>query len=108
MVGADWAPATRELKKYRQDDLIIAAFKGVMMVEVRLDDWNKSEMVEAGIYTDVVPVFKMMDENAECYGDTITGAIWGEYDTPEAMHVPLKLFFDGNTELEIKAKIVKK
>ncbi len=87
---ADWCSPCRMLRRSMTHPLMVKAFRGTYVVQLRIDDWE-SQAKAAGLDVSAVPVFFRLDPTGRA-GDAITGAAWGE-NTPENMSGPLGAFF---------------
>jgi thiol-disulfide isomerase/thioredoxin len=93
-VTAEWCGPCKALRSYMGDPLMKEAFAGTYVIRLDLDAW-KPQLGQAGLATNVVPVFFALNPAARATGKNINGGAWGE-DIPKNMAPPLKKFFRAN------------
>ena len=91
-IGASWCPPCAAIKKYKNDPQMSAAFEGVQIIELDVDDWTAEDLTGLGYKATAVPVFIAVDAAAKAKGPTIDGGAWGD-NVPKNMAPPLTKFF---------------
>jgi len=91
-ISADWCKPCIAIKRYLDDPQMVAAFTGVHLVRIQVDDWKTEDMATANIKIRGVPTFFALDPEGHATTATITSSVWGE-DIPDNMAPPLKRFF---------------
>jgi len=56
---------------------MLAAFEGVYLIRLSIEEWGYKNLPEFGT-VDVVPIFYRMDAAGHPTGDKIDGGAWGE------------------------------
>ncbi len=87
---ADWCPPCRMLRQSLTHPLMVEAFRGTYVVQLKIDDWEL-QATAAGLDVSAVPVFFRLDPTGRS-GDMVSGDAWGA-NTPENMSGPLGAFF---------------
>jgi thiol:disulfide interchange protein len=90
---AVWCKPCQAVTKYLSDPLMVAAFTGVHLLRVEVDDWDADELTKAGIAAGGVPTFFELGANAKPTARTITSSVWAD-DIPKNMAPPLRAFFN--------------
>ncbi len=71
---------------------MIAAFAGIHVVRLQVDDWKTEELATASLKIRGVPVFYSLDSDGKATQASISSSVWGE-DIPANMAPPLQRFF---------------
>jgi hypothetical protein len=74
-----------------QNELMLAAFDGVYLISVDVDEWGWG-ISGTGYEVPVIPIFFGVGEDGEANGRVIDGGAWGA-NIPENMAPPLGEFF---------------
>jgi thiol-disulfide isomerase/thioredoxin len=91
---ATWCPSCNALADSLEDPRMIEAFRGVYLVRVDIDEWERS-LPGSAFRVFGVPTFFEVDERGLPTGRMLTGAAWGR-DIVENMAPVLKEFFAGD------------
>jgi hypothetical protein len=70
---------------------MVDAFAGIYLINLDVDEWGWG-IPETGYYTQSIPMFFGVDQDARPNGLVIGGDAWGE-NIPVNMAPPLKEFF---------------
>jgi len=91
-ISADWCKPCVAIKRHLGDPLMVAAFAGIHVVRLQVDDWKTEELATVSLRIRGVPVFYALDSDGKATQASITSSVWGE-DVPVNMVPPLKRFF---------------
>jgi thiol:disulfide interchange protein len=91
---AGWCKPCVAVKKYLGDPQMVAAFRGVLLIRLDIDQWSDTQLRGAGIRVVGVPTFYQLDAIGRPTGRTLSSSVWAE-DIPVNMAPPLSRFFSA-------------
>ncbi len=91
---ASWCPPCRAVDRYADDPSMIAAFRGVALIRIDIDEWSGEEQESAGLQVIGVPTWIALDDAGRATEHRISSDAWGP-DIPANMAPVLDRFFHG-------------
>lgn len=73
---------------------MLAAFDGVYLIKLAVDDWDWRKMADYGFKFRGIPVFFKLDAEGSPTGEVVDGGAWDE-NIPENMAPVMDEFFHG-------------
>jgi hypothetical protein len=90
---AAWCPPCVEIEKTRgANPKMRAAFAGVHIIAIDVDDIDPKQIEAAGMKAAVIPIFYRLDDKGVPTGTSLDGGAWGK-DVPDNMAPPLTAYF---------------
>ncbi|MDQ3337464.1 MAG: hypothetical protein M4D80_20060 [Myxococcota bacterium] len=90
---AAWCPPCVEIEKTRgTNPKMRAAFAGVHIIAIDVDDIDVKQIEAAGMKAVVIPIFYRLDDKGVPTGTSLDGGAWGD-NVPDNMAPPLTAYF---------------
>lgn len=78
-----------------KNELMVAAFEGVYLIQIDVDDWDWNDLPTYGFDFEGIPIFYKLDAQGNPTGELVDGNAWGA-NTPANMAPVMDEFFHGN------------